>query len=110
MGDATGALADLRRAITIYEGLPPRLHDEALLEACCHAMMSGAAGLAGSGMTASDGVLEAERAMDIVREIVTAGYRAPALRGEPALDPLRSRPDFQILIMDAAIPGDVFAP
>ena len=73
-------------------------------------MLSGLAGMAGSGMTASDGAIEAERAMDILRGIIAAGYRAPALRTEAALDPLRDRPDFQLLMMDVAFPTDPFIP
>ena len=39
------------------------------------------------------------------------GYRnAGALRAETALDPLRARSDFQLLMMDLAMPADAFSP
>ncbi len=107
-GEAVGAAADWRRAIALYEGLPPRWHDFARKEACCHAMLSGVAGLAGSGLTASDAAIEAERAMEILRRNIAEGYRGPVLRTESALDPLRPRPDFQLLMMDAAFPAEPF--
>jgi eukaryotic-like serine/threonine-protein kinase len=108
--DAVGAAADWRRAVGLYEGLPPRSGEDAILEACCHAMLSGLAGLSGSGMTASDGALEAQRAMDILRRAVAAGYRGRALLTEPALNLLRARSDFQLLMMDVAFPAEPFVP
>jgi serine/threonine-protein kinase len=107
--DAVGAAADWRRAIVLCEGLPPGSSEFALLEACCHAMLSGIAGVVGSDMTASDGAIEAERAMDVLRKVIATGYRAPALRTEAALDPLRDRPDFRLLMMDLAFPAEAFA-
>ena len=91
------------------DGLPPRSGVFAMLEACCHAMLSDVAGVAGSEMTPADGAIEAEQAMDILHKAIAAGYRAPALRTEAALDPLRTRADFQLLIMDVAFPADPFA-
>jgi hypothetical protein len=32
-----------------------------------------------------------------------------AMRTDPDLDPLRSHPDFQLLMMDLAFPDDAFA-
>jgi hypothetical protein len=107
--DAGGAAADGRRAIALYVALPPRSYDAAVLEAGCHAMLSGLAGLPGSSMTASDGAIEAERAMDILRGIFATSYRDQGPRTEPALDLLRSRPDFQLLMMDVAFPNDPLA-
>ena len=108
-GDAVGAAADWRRAIALYAGLPPHLRDEPVLEAGCHAMLSGLAGLAGSSITASDGAIEAERAMDILRGLFGTSYRGQGPRTEPALDPLRSRPEFQLLMMDLAFASDPLA-
>ena len=49
----------------------------------------------------------ADRAMAKLTKAVAAGYRDVAtLRKEPALDPLRSRPDFQALMMDLAFPAN----
>jgi eukaryotic-like serine/threonine-protein kinase len=109
-GDAVGAADDGRRAIALYVALPPRSYDDAVLEAGCHALLSGLPGLPGSSITASDGVIEAERAMDILRGLFANSYRGQGLRTEPALDPLRARPDFQLLMMDVAFPVEPFVP
>jgi hypothetical protein len=48
--------------------------------------------------------------MDLLRRAVAAGYRDRiGLRHEPALDSLRSRPDFVDLMTDLALPLDPFA-
>jgi hypothetical protein len=48
--------------------------------------------------------------MDWLRQAVAGGYRKlTVLRTDLDLDPLRSRPDFQLLMMDLAFPDDPFA-
>ena len=80
------------------------------MRACCHAGLAGLAGRPGSGVSAADGVDEAEKAMAGLRQAVAMGYRNPdAYRTESALDPLRNRPDFQLLMMDLAFPAEPFA-
>jgi hypothetical protein len=49
--------------------------------------------------------------MDLLRKAVAMGYRSPlSYRTEDALDPLRSRDDFRLLMMDLEFPSDPFAP
>ena len=79
--------------------------------ACCHAGLAGLAGRSGSGMSAAEGVDQAEKAIAMLRQAVTMGYRSPdAYRTESALDPLRNRPDFQVLMMDLVMPTRPFSP
>jgi CheY-like chemotaxis protein len=48
--------------------------------------------------------------MIVLRKAVARGYRtAHAYRKESALDPLRTRPDFQLLILDLSFPASPFA-
>jgi len=47
--------------------------------------------------------------MPILRQIVDECYHDPQLTSESALDPLRFRPDFHLLMMDAAFPAEPFA-
>ena len=48
--------------------------------------------------------------MALLHQAVAMGYRsADAYRNEDALDPLRDRPDFRLLMMDLAFPADPFA-
>jgi hypothetical protein len=50
-------------------------------------------------------------AMEWVRRAVAMGYRiANELRIESALDALRSRADFRLLMMDVALLDEPFAP
>ena len=58
-GDIAGATADWRRAVAFYEGLGDRGGELAFFEAGCHAMLSRAARLSGSGMSAADAASEA---------------------------------------------------
>jgi hypothetical protein len=51
----------------------------------------------------------ADMAMRALRQAVSCGKRDLALfQREPALDPLRSRGDFRVMLMDLAIPADPF--
>jgi hypothetical protein len=48
--------------------------------------------------------------MALLHKAVAMGWRDPApSRAEDALDPLRSRSDFQLLMMDLAMPVDPFS-
>jgi hypothetical protein len=103
LGDSTGAVAEVRQALTLCQGLPPRSGYE-FETACCHAALAGLAGRAAWGEA------EAASAMEWLQLAVAMGYRnANELRIESALDPLRSRRDFQLLMMDVALPADPFA-
>ncbi len=110
-GDIAGAAADWRAAIGLYVGLPTRTRvgEIAGLEADCRAMLSTLAGLPGSDVSAADGPREADAAVALLRRAVADGFRITVLRVEPSLDPLRDRPDFRALVMDAKFPADPFA-
>jgi serine/threonine-protein kinase len=78
--------------------------------ACGNATLAGIAALPRSGMTAAEGRAAAEQAMQWLHRAVARGYRNVALmQRDPDLDPLRSRPDFQLLMMDLEFPDDPFA-
>ena len=110
LGDPAGAAADVRRALGLYDGLATRSREEWYETACCHAATAGLAGTAGSGVSASEAASEADAAIALLKKAVALGYRlADAVRTEPALDPLRNRPDFRLLMMDLAIPAEPFA-
>ena len=46
--------------------------------------------------------------MDILRTAFDAEYREPGLRTGLALDPLHSRPDFRLPMLDLAFPAEPF--
>jgi hypothetical protein len=109
-GRTSEAVAFERRAIAIRMRLSSRTPTDLYNLCCSHATLSSLAANPGSGMTAAEGPAEADRAMEWLREAVVAGYRkVAALRTDHSLDPLRSRPDFQLLMMDLEFPADPFA-
>ena len=109
-GDLADTSVAWRRAIELYDGLKSLNGEQTFFRSCCHAGLAGLAGLPGSEVPAADGQAESDRAMSWVRRAGKLGYRNPdAYRTESALDPIRSRPDFQLLMLDLAFPADPFA-
>jgi tetratricopeptide (TPR) repeat protein len=110
-GRPAEAVGYYRRSIAILEGLKkPRALDP-YDAACCHSLISGAATQAGSGLSAEEGGAEAARAVSGIRHAFEAGYGnlVWVRAGDPDLKPIRSRPDFQALIMDLSMPIEPFA-
>jgi hypothetical protein len=93
----------------LFASYPPAGGESALFEACCHAALSGIAGTPGSGLSNAEGMAEADKAMAILRRAIADGYRDRELmRVEPGLDPLRPLFDFQVLMMNVAMPDNPF--
>jgi serine/threonine protein kinase/tetratricopeptide (TPR) repeat protein len=108
-GDAAGANADARRAVTLFDGLPTREGSEWFSLACARATLSDAGRDRATASAATTSAL-ADQAMNDLRQAARASYRnVTAYRHEPALAPLRGRDDFQVLMMDLAMPANPFA-
>ena len=74
------------------------------------AALAGLAGQDGSGVSAAAASTEADAAMALLRRAFAMGYRGlDSYRTEDALDLLRGRDDFKLLMMDLALPEQVFA-
>jgi serine/threonine protein kinase/tetratricopeptide (TPR) repeat protein len=100
LADLAGAAADVRRAQSLSEGLPPGLLHQ-IETACCHAALASLAGRAGSGVSAAEGEEAVAKAMERLGRAVASGYRnTNQLRIESALDPLRDRADFKKLVAE----------
>jgi tetratricopeptide (TPR) repeat protein len=111
MKNLGGAAAAWKRALIHFGSIELLDNWDTFLMASCHSGLAGVAGRPGSGVSAADGVGQAEKAMALLRQAVTLGFRNPAyFRTESALDPLRGRDDFRLLMMDIAFPGEPFAP
>jgi serine/threonine-protein kinase len=109
-GDVAGADADARQAVALFEAMPSRDGREWFWLACARATLAAAAGRDGAGPSTAEAPGLADRAMNDLRRAAAAGYRnLPVYRYEPALGPLRGRDDFQLLLMDLAMPADPFA-
>jgi serine/threonine protein kinase len=110
LDDIPGAVADIRRAALLSEELPPRYTHYSFEKVCAHSALAGLAGADGSGVSTNERDRAAARAIFWLRQAFAAGYRnVNAIRVEPALDALRSREDFQRLIMDMKLPEEPFA-
>jgi eukaryotic-like serine/threonine-protein kinase len=109
-GQPADAVAYYRRSIAMLESLKKSRAQDLYDAACCHSLISGAATAAGSGLSAEAGLAEAERAVAGVRQSFKAGFGnlVWVRTGDPDLKPIRSRPDFQALMMDLAMPADPF--
>ncbi len=111
MGNLSGAAAAWNRAGGQYAGNKSLSGEQTFFHACCHACLAGLAGRPGSGVSPARAMDEAEEAMAVLHRAVAMGYRNPDnYRTELSLDPLRNRPDFQVLMMDLAFPTKPFAP
>ncbi len=110
LGDLARATADTRGALQIWDGLPMRTGEYWFETACCHATLAALSGREGSGVSAGEARVEAEKAMAALKQAVSEGYRDfAAYRVETALDVLRGQADFQLLMLDLAFPSDPFA-
>jgi hypothetical protein len=99
LGDAAGAAADTRRALTVCDGLPTAFYPSWFETACCRATLAGLAGQDGAGVSVAEGKDAADQAMALLKKAADAGYRnSDALRTESALDALRKREDFKKLL------------
>src|SRR5271156_2933496 len=103
MENLAGAADAWKRACAHFDGTKSLNPELTFIRACCHAGLAGLAGRPGSGASAAEGADQSEKAMAVLRQAVTTGYRnLNAYRTESALDPLRDRPDFRLLMMDLA--------
>jgi serine/threonine-protein kinase len=108
LGDRAGAAADARRALGLYDGLSSRSGEEWFETANCRALLASLGGVADSTVTAA-GQSDADAAMELLRKALAMGFHnLDEIRDNPGLDILRSRPDFQLFIMDVAMPVDPF--
>ncbi len=108
-GDVAGGIAMLRHVLSVQEGLPPG-PGEIYNVACTRSILAGLASRPGSGMTPAQAEAEAVAAMASLRRATDAGFRnLHHIRGDDDLMALRPRRDFQLLLLDLALPADPFA-
>src|SRR5262249_9497695 len=109
LDDLAGAAADARRALALWDSLPSRTGQEWFETACAHTALAGLASRDGSGVSAAEAAGEADVAMALLHQAVALGHRRLGrFSTEDALDPLRGRDDFRLLLMDLAMPADPF--
>jgi tetratricopeptide (TPR) repeat protein len=98
------AVASIAKAEELYAGVPPKGPEDLYFQACLKAMRAGLTegGKPEAQLTPDQrdqrGRIAGE-AMTRLEQAVAAGYRTAArFRNDPALAPIRSRPDFQALL------------
>jgi tetratricopeptide (TPR) repeat protein len=110
MGRFGESATNYRRAIGVLDALRTRTPEDDYNLACYHSSLAGLAENPGTGITAADGRDEADRAMNDLCRAAAGGFRMSSLiLKDRDLDPLRTRPDFQVLMMDLALPEEPFA-
>lgn len=108
--DLAAAAADWRRAVALLESVSAPTGELLFIEAGCHASLSSLTGPRDTPSSASGREALAIRAMGLLRQAAGMGYRDPGTyRSETALDLLRDRDDFRLLMMDLAMPDDPLA-
>src|SRR5262245_51179244 len=111
LGDGARGVADWRRAAALMEAVPDMDSEMMYVHAECHSLLSSPTGPADPRVSADKREAEANRAMALLQRAVGMGFRDSATyRNDPALDPLRGRDDFRLMMMDLEMPADPFAP
>jgi hypothetical protein len=102
-------VADLRRAIALRAGVATLSFEARYDLARNHALLAGLADEEGSCLSPADRRVEADRAMDVLKQVVAGGYRDATMKAQPDFAPLRGRGDFQELVLDLDFPAEPFA-
>ncbi|HEV3162461.1 MAG TPA: tetratricopeptide repeat protein [Isosphaeraceae bacterium] len=109
-GQPSEAVEPYHQIIAILEKLPQDSPNVLYAQASFHARLSVVALNEDSGLTAAEGLAEADRAANCLRRAVAAGFRdLMRLQSDRALDALRARPDVQTLVIDLKFPDWPFA-
>jgi tetratricopeptide (TPR) repeat protein len=108
-GKPVDAAEAFSRAVYVLEKARGLASEDLAELAAFHSLLASVAGHAESRLIAAPGQAEAETALATLRQAVSMGYRDFArLRSDTDFDSLRVRPDFQLILMDLAMPEDPF--
>jgi hypothetical protein len=109
-GRAVEAVSDFRQSITRLRGLTAPSSEDYYNIVCAQSLLSGIAAEADSGPTADEGQAEADHSMATLRHAIASGWRDWArIRTNSDLNPIQSRPESLLLMVDLAMPNDPFA-
>ncbi len=109
-GDLVGAAADWTRADGLFKTVSVLDGEYTFYWGGCQASLSTLAGLPGTGVGRGEKDARSRQAMALLRKAAGMGYRSPLVfLTETALEPLRGRDDFRLMLLDLAFPLDPFA-
>jgi tetratricopeptide (TPR) repeat protein len=110
LGRRDEAFETLERARELYERLPGEALDLYNLACIDSRLVVLAQSYPAGEAVPARGDAYADKAIEALRRAVAAGYkRVDSFRNDSDLAPLRSRDDFQRILLDAAFPDDPFA-
>jgi eukaryotic-like serine/threonine-protein kinase len=110
IGEKEHGRSNLRAALAIMQSAPTQSSAELYNQACFQAILSSTTPQPGTAATKAEAREDADRAMIALRRVVASGFKAATLlRTDSDLNCLRSRADFQCLLMDAEFPTEPFA-
>ena len=108
-GDFVGASADWKRAVALLKTVEALDGEYIFYYAGCHASLATMAGLAGTGVAGRERDAHSDQAMALLHQAAAMGYRNPGVyRTETAVDAIRGRDDFRLLLLDISFPRDPF--
>ena len=109
--DVAGAAADWKRAVALIDAVAAPTGELVFINAACHASISSLAGPADTSVSPGDERRRDRRGYGPVCARRPAWAIATRRRIAPksALDSLRGRDDFRLLMMDLAMPADPLA-
>jgi eukaryotic-like serine/threonine-protein kinase len=106
-GQMERAVSDFRQAIVALHEMTNPAAAEYYNLACYQSLLSGALLNWGSGLSAADGRAAADLAMSALWQAIAAGWKeASWAKADTDLDPIRSRADFQALMLDLGFPAN----
>ena len=111
LGDPAGAAADIRQAAALYDSLPSPAGGFCSCPRVPTPRWRAWPVRPDRACSAEERRSEADRAMALLHQAVAMGYsNVNAYRNQDALDPLRDRDDFRLLIADLVMPAEPFTP
>jgi serine/threonine-protein kinase len=109
-GEPAEAAALFRGAVELWEGVETLTYLDSFDFACGRARLASLASEPNSGISAQEAIHQADEAIRLLSRAVAGGFRNPMVfHAERDLDALRDREDFQLLLMDVAMPAEPMA-
>jgi tetratricopeptide (TPR) repeat protein len=108
-GDRAVAAMNLHRSVQLWDRQAALSAESRYDLARSHALLASLAADSDSGVSPPEGRDEADRAVIELKRAINDGYRELKMDTESNFDRLRTRPDFQVLLLDVAFPDDPFA-
>jgi tetratricopeptide (TPR) repeat protein len=109
LGQLTQAVSDYRQAIASMREIKNPSAQYSYDTACSQSLLSGALRKMGTETAAADSRAAADQAINSLEKAIAAGWQDQAkLATDTDLDPIRSHPDFQPIMLNTGFPRNPF--